>query len=321
MTSNATETSDRRGETPGAALRAARLAQNLGVADVARQLKLSINQVEALEAGDFERLPGPVFVRGFTRNYARLLRLDAEALLRQVEAGLPREEPRPAAPPSQDIPFPATPPRRWRVYALAAAAVVAALAAYEFSPTTTSEPPSKEPVVAAPASEPAAPPAAGTGGASAPEAMAGPSAAGASNEAKAEARVRPGTVQPGPQAGTGAADGAQSAAQLAAGAPAAQNPPPAAAKSAAREEEATPGPGERQVHLVFAQASWVEIRDRSGKAIFSQLNPPGTEQRVNGRPPLAVVVGNAHGVKLTYDERPVNLSVHTKVDVARLTLQ
>ena len=88
---------------------------------------------------------------------------------------------------------------------------------------------------------------------------------------------------------------------------------------APRDEE--PAPGERQVHLVFEQASWVEIRDRSGKAIFSRLNAPGTEQRVNGRPPLAVVVGNAHGVRLTYDERPVNLSLHTKVDVARLTLQ
>ncbi len=73
--------------------------------------------------------------------------------------------------------------------------------------------------------------------------------------------------------------------------------------------------------MVFEQASWVEIRDRSGKAIFSQLNAPGTEQRVNGRPPLAVVVGNAHGVRLTYDEQPVNLALHTKVDVARLTLQ
>jgi hypothetical protein len=33
------------------------------------------------------------------------------------------------------------------------------------------------------------------------------------------------------------------------------------------------------------------------------------------------VVGNAHGVRLTYDEQPVNLAQHTKVDVARLTLQ
>jgi cytoskeleton protein RodZ len=73
--------------------------------------------------------------------------------------------------------------------------------------------------------------------------------------------------------------------------------------------------------MVFDRKSWVEIRDRSGRPIFSQLNQAGTEQRVNGLPPLAVIVGNAHGVRLTYDERPVNLAPHTKVDVARLTLE
>ncbi len=64
---------------PGAALAAAREALNLSVAEVARQLKLSVSQIEALEAGAYEKLPGPVFVRGFIRNYARLLRLDPEA--------------------------------------------------------------------------------------------------------------------------------------------------------------------------------------------------------------------------------------------------
>jgi cytoskeleton protein RodZ len=322
MTANANEdigSAAGRNQAPGMLLRAARLAQNLGVADVARQLKLSINQVEALEAGDFERLPGPVFVRGFARNYARLLRLDVEVVLRQVEACLPREEPRPAAPPSQEIPFPTNVPRRWRGYAAAVVVIVAALAAYEFWPTTAPEPPAREPVVAAPAAPPAAPPETVTGSGSAPGAAAGPAAA--ANEMRAGAPPRPATGQPLPQAGTAAIDGAHGAVQAVAGAPAAQETPPAAAKSAAREEEPAPGPGERQVHMVFEQASWVEIRDRSGRAIFSQLNPPGTEQRVNGRPPLAVVVGNAHGVRLTYDERLVNLAVHTKVDVARLTLQ
>ena len=41
---------------PGAVLAAARLAQNMTVADVARQLKLSASQVTFLEAGEFERL-------------------------------------------------------------------------------------------------------------------------------------------------------------------------------------------------------------------------------------------------------------------------
>ena len=55
--------------------------------------------------------------------------------------------------------------------------------------------------------------------------------------------------------------------------------------------------------------------------IFSQLNRRGTEERVTGTPPLSLVVGNAHGVRLTYDDQPVDLAPHTKVDVARLTLE
>ena len=314
MTSNPTETRDLGGEGPGTVLRAARLAQNLGIADVARQLKLSVGQVEALESGDFQRLPGPVFVRGFIRNYARLLRVDTELLLESVAGRLPREEPRPAAPPSRDIPFPAAPPRRWHWYALALAAVVAALAVYEFFPDGSEPAVNEQPAQAPGGSAPV-----GSNAESAPEAAPQPAAATPSEEVKAMEPGRPVTGQPAPQAQTSAA-GTQSALQVAASAP----PPdtsPAVAKSAAREDNPAPAPGERQVRLVFEEASWVEIRDRSGKAIFSQLNRPGTEQRVNGRPPLAVVVGNAHGVRLTYDERPVNLAQHTKVDVARLTLQ
>jgi cytoskeleton protein RodZ len=303
-------------EAPGALLREARLAQNLGVPDVARQLKLSITQVEALEAGDFERLPGPVFVRGFIRNYARLLRLDAEPLLNSVAGNLPKEEPRPAAPPSQDIPFPTAAPRRWHRYALILAAIVAVLAAYEYFPGE-SEPAVKNEAAQVP--QPVAAPEASSNAAAVPEAAPQASAPAPADEPKVEAPARPGTGQPAPQAGSSAAT--QSAPQVAASAPATPDMPPPAAKGTVREEEPAPAPGERQVRMVFEQESWVEIRDRSGKAIFSQLNPPGTEQRVNGRPPLAVVVGNAHGVRLTYDERPVNLTQHTKVDVARLTLQ
>jgi cytoskeleton protein RodZ len=71
----------------------------------------------------------------------------------------------------------------------------------------------------------------------------------------------------------------------------------------------------------FARESWVEIRDRNGRKIFSQLNEPGTEQVVTGVPPLSLVVGNAIGVQLTHNEQPVNLGPYTKVDVARLTLE
>ena len=75
------------------------------------------------------------------------------------------------------------------------------------------------------------------------------------------------------------------------------------------------------MRLVFDDNSWVQIRDRSGKTIFSRLNPGGTEQRVSGSPPFTLIVGNARGVRLTYNDRPVDLERHIKVDVARLTLE
>ncbi|MCC7486127.1 MAG: helix-turn-helix domain-containing protein [Burkholderiales bacterium] len=289
---------------PGAVLREARESRNLTVADVARQLKLSVNQVEALEAGEFERLPGAVFVRGFVRNYARFLKLDAEPLLRAVVARLPHEEPRPAAPPSQDIPFPGPAPRRWRWVAAALALIVAAMAIYEFiagsetaapPASTGSAAPAPAPSAAAPVHAVPARPAAEAAG------PVGPAAAG-SREVK---DAGPPAAAPG--AGGAAAAEGEGAAPI--------------DRGGARAEDAAPAAGEKVVHMIFSAESWVEIRDHSGRPIFSRLNRPGTEQRVSGRPPLALVVGNAHGVRLTYDERPVNLAAHTRVDVARLTLE
>ena len=65
----------------GAMLMHAREAAALSVDQVAAQLKLAPRQVRALESGDFAALPGRTFVRGFVRNYARFLDIDAESVL------------------------------------------------------------------------------------------------------------------------------------------------------------------------------------------------------------------------------------------------
>ena len=70
---------------PGRVLADARVAKGMTLAEVAAQLKLSPSQVTALEADDYASLPGPVFVRGFIRNYARLLEQDAEQLSGSVD--------------------------------------------------------------------------------------------------------------------------------------------------------------------------------------------------------------------------------------------
>ena len=73
----------------GAVLRAARERAGLSVPAVAQSLKLTVRVVEALEANDRQRLPAMVYLRGFVRNYARLLGLDAEPLLSAFESERP----------------------------------------------------------------------------------------------------------------------------------------------------------------------------------------------------------------------------------------
>lgn len=66
---------------PGGLLRRERLAQGLDLGKVANQLHLSQRTLQQLEDDDFERLPGPVFIQGYLRNYARLLGLSEEVVM------------------------------------------------------------------------------------------------------------------------------------------------------------------------------------------------------------------------------------------------
>lgn len=97
----------------GQQLRDARLGRGLSLHDVADRLKLSLRQLEWMEDGDFARLPGATFVRGFVRNYARFLELDSAPLLALLEQEYPSQA-REAAAPVVAAPPAATPHRgRW----------------------------------------------------------------------------------------------------------------------------------------------------------------------------------------------------------------
>lgn len=69
----------------GARLRLAREMRQMTVDDVALALKLGPRQVEALEHGNWQGLPGQTFIRGFVRNYARLLQIDPAPLMDQLD--------------------------------------------------------------------------------------------------------------------------------------------------------------------------------------------------------------------------------------------
>lgn len=268
------------GTAPNVRLSQARQAQNLTTAEVARRLKLSVWQVEALESGQYQQLPGPVFVRGFIRNYARLLSLDPEELVQSITGLVPEAPVHLESTQARDIPFPAAETRRWPRYAAVVVVVVALLAVYEFvfnAERASVEAPPAPVAAVAPAQEtpPTAP-----------------------DRTTRETPAKP-----------PAATGSQSVA------------PTPAPTSAAPLRERVAHPDDRELRFVFEEESWVEIRDRDDQTIFSQLNRAGTTRRVMGLPPLHIVVGNAQGVRMTYAGREVDLKRHTKIDVARLTLE
>jgi cytoskeleton protein RodZ len=277
----------------GALLRQAREAAGMSLDAAAGQLKLAPRQVRAIEDGDFAQLPGRTFVRGFVRNYARLVGLDPDTVL----AALPAAAAAPAleapalhetAPTMGELPSSERTRPGWTRWAipLTLVAIVAAAAVYEFmrGPDTRQSAPPAPAAAERPAPAPAAVPAPGP-------APAAPEPAG--------------MPLPNPVAApVGATDAATGA-------------PPGPATGAA---PAGPEAAEAPVVLAFRAASWAEVRDRTGRVLLSQTVPAGQTQTLTGTPPFEVHLGNAQDVAVTFKGKAVDLAPYTRQNIARFTL-
>ena len=69
-------------------LRQAREAQNLTLQQVGETTKIRTDHLRALEEGDFDVFSAPVYIRGFVRCYATLLKLDVPRIMAAIEAEL-----------------------------------------------------------------------------------------------------------------------------------------------------------------------------------------------------------------------------------------
>lgn len=70
----------------GALLKAERERRGISVRDVMDATKISRRNVNALEEGNVSALPHPVYLKGYIKNYAKLVGLDAEALSAVVDS-------------------------------------------------------------------------------------------------------------------------------------------------------------------------------------------------------------------------------------------
>jgi cytoskeleton protein RodZ len=82
----------------GETLRRERLRRGWSLEQVARETRIGLHLLEAIEADQFDRLPGGVFARNFVRQYAQMLELDDEGMIAAFRHHF--EEP-PEPPPSE----------------------------------------------------------------------------------------------------------------------------------------------------------------------------------------------------------------------------
>ena len=73
-------------------LRRAREAQRLTVYQVAEITKLKTDHVRALEEGNFDAFSAPVYIRGFVRTYANVLKLQVPSIMETLDAELAKTE-------------------------------------------------------------------------------------------------------------------------------------------------------------------------------------------------------------------------------------
>lgn len=75
----------------GSFLREQREKINLSHEQIAQKIRLRRTIIEAIEGENWERLPPPVFVRGFLRSYARILGLDEKEVMKLYHQTAPPE--------------------------------------------------------------------------------------------------------------------------------------------------------------------------------------------------------------------------------------
>lgn len=315
----------------GRLLASLRAERKLTVADVAQRLKYAVRQIEALEAEEFSRLPGTTFVRGMVRGYAKLLEIDAEPLLKSLEA---RQIPGAATVDlrAKRVPFPDGTRRRrgTRLYAVMSALVLVAVGGVLYEWHSGGLPLPKRSAPAELADADAAQVPASREAASAPVTRVQaekPAAAPTREIPKAATSLAQNSAQPARPAGTAAsAAPTPKIASAAAPAPSTANAPPTPAKTAgsaapapvAKDVKSIPGQG--RIVMEFDDDAWVEINDGDGKLLMAQLNHAGSRRVVSGHPPFSVVIGNAASVHVVYNDRPLDLVPYVKVEVARFTL-
>jgi cytoskeleton protein RodZ len=246
----------------GEILRRTRVHYGQSLEDIERALRIKASQIDAIESGNVEQLPGRVYAIGFVRSYAEYLGLDGEKMVDLFKSQSAGKTVKPAL----DFPVAAseskTPPI-WMMFlslVISVCIVIGILSFQDRDRTLVTDVPnvSEYFTVDDDASDSVQTPSV--------EVFTTDVASGGVDEV-------PLTIEEATQLET----------------------------DITQEESPEPDPAQQGILLNMVQNSWVEIKDQSGRAVVSRVLKAGEQYYVPDRPDLTMSLGNAGGVQLTVD--------------------
>ncbi|TWC37050.1 cytoskeleton protein RodZ [Pseudomonas sp. SJZ079] len=314
---------------PGESLREARESKNWTVAEAAERLNLTSQRLSQIEDGDFDKLPGSTFARGYIRAYAKLLELDQNRLVLEFDQFTGTDAAGSSVHSLGRIEQPASYSQRilrFISFTLLLGLVGAGLywwqehterqtdestatsiehVEVEGADGTTQIHPLDEP------EDQAVMAAQGGIELSLPSISAEPTAESETEVAQEQA-LADAPVQPQTSAGAAANDALADEPDSAVESAAVDSPAPAA--------EPVLAAGQGQVNVTFTADCWTQLTDANGKILFSALKRGGESLKIVGKAPLELRLGFARGAQVSYNGQAVDVSPFITGETARLKL-
>ncbi|WP_417762135.1 RodZ domain-containing protein [Shewanella sp.] len=307
-------------EMLGAVLREAREAKKYTTAEVATRLHLRNVVVEEIERDDFSNISSATYVRGYVRNYARLV----EADLATIEACLAHQVPTVASPAMHSFSRKTSIEKRdthwmWLTYFIVIVSIALAVWWWVQKPASVDESLSKPTIEELQAPNDNETPVMEPTNRGTISGRNTTEDSGQVAEAASEVTTPDSAYQQPlmPEANSATEDSA-SAANTATTDATPETRVAAAEDSVSTSE--TAAISKANIELILSGDCWIKASDASGHVMIDGLKTAGQHIQVAGIPPISVILGAPQVVTLKYNDANVSLDGYKAGRVARLTL-
>lgn len=294
---------------PGETLKKAREQAKLSTKQVADQLNLKHSVVVQIEANDFAALPGPTFIRGYLRTYGKLVNVDTELLIAgynqcagELEQPEARFKPIDTIKPQRNLSDPLI---KYTTLIIVGALIALSIVWWQSrngaetlsltqNETVEVETSNGETIIAK----------MDLSGAEGTETTPEDNAI----ENNAAATTEEDSTEAETEAKTDVSATTSNTTQL-------------TEKNNEEPEPRILAAGEEEFIISFKEECWVEAVDARGIKVLAALKKAGDQSLVGGVAPFKLMIGNANGAELIYNNEIIDLKPHTNRNgIARLTL-